>query len=175
MKRGETLLLTINPTEWPQNQIDKTCMLDVPFEQIESGNWQLLKYVKLLAGESNSLFFSELWHWSVCWRCNSSFLSSRLQPPRLWTISHQRGWEDKQRHPVQTPTAWLVSTPHPLWDPLARLGPVARVSEVGITQLLQFDPSIKPRPPSFIWSASRYHICRPGSFIPLTDEFLWLD
>lgn len=52
-------------------------------------------------------------------------------------------------------------------------GPLAGVTEVETTQLLQFDLSIRPRPPSFTHSAAGGHrILLSGLFKIVTDEVL---
>lgn len=104
------------------------------------------------------------------------FLSTSFhQPQRLGTIRHHR----RPGGQTETATPHTYSRGPPRVAILSEIlretrgGPLAGVTEVEITQLLQFDLSIRPRPPSFTHSAADGHrILLAGLFKTVTDEVL---
>lgn len=103
------------------------------------------------------------------------FLSTSFhQPQRLGTIRHHRRPGGQTETATHTPTAGArPESLSSLKSSGRHRGPLAGVMEVEITQLLQFDLSIRPRPPSFTHSAANGHrILLAGLFKIVTDEIL---
>lgn len=78
--------------------------------------------------------------------------------------------KDKQRQLLRTPPAG--ARPSSMKSSGRHAGATGGVTEVEITQLLQFDLSIRPRPPSFTRSADGHHFLLSGLFQSVTDEVL---
>lgn len=108
------------------------------------------------------------------------FLSFRFhQSPRLGIIRHRRrlGGQTEAATPHTYGRGSAPHRPTPRVAVLAEIlggdmwGHWPGVMEVEITQLLQFDLSIRPRPPSFTRPADGHHLLLSGQFKTVQTRF----